>query len=261
MSIPKEMPRATPAWNPVAGAVSVDAERISAAGYVLADHSRLLLAAQFRGVRQRLLETVSEERKSPVSLVAVSSAVPGEGKSFVSLNLALSFARDKRTRVTLIDYDLARPRTTALFNCDGKVGLTDAMSGSVSLAQAAYMTDSPNLSFMPIGSDPKSDVELLSSQAVDALVSSLRSIDEPHIFLFDCPPMLANEDAKHLAQRIDLTVMVVKADSTPRHWTVDALEKLGPRARTVLLLNHRTGSVAEEHYGYGSTLEAYLGSK
>jgi protein-tyrosine kinase len=248
-------------WSPNAGTVPIEDRRFAAAGYVIVDQRRAVIASQFRNARQSMLEALNGVDAQGVSLISISSAVPGEGKSFISLNLAFSLAADRKTRVTLVDFDLMRPRMTSLFGCNSKIGLTDALSASRLLNDAAYRTDIPNFTFIPIGSKPRADLELLSGRAVDGMVSSIRTLRGPHIFIFDCPPMLANEDARYLAQRSDLTVMVVKADATPRRWTLDALEKVGTRARVAMLLNNHVGSVAEQHYGYGETIKGYLDSE
>lgn len=246
-----------------AGSALLLPARVAAAGYALIGPSDPILTAQFRNIRHRLLEILAAQQASPVCLISISSAVPGEGKSFTSLNLSLSLAAHHRTNVTLVDFDQARCRMTHLFDCENRPGLVDALAAPASFQDFRYETGVANLSFMPIGTSPRGDLEIFSSEAVDAMAAAMRELREPrerHFFVFDCPPMLANEDAKYISQRSDLAVIVVKADSTPRHWTADTLEKAGPRARVALILNNRVSSIAEQHYGYGETLKDYLGN-
>lgn len=237
--------------------------RVEAAGYALIGPCAPGLSAQFRNIRDRLLEIVAPSTQSAVALISVSSAVPGEGKSFTSLNLSLSLAALPRTNVTLVDFDQVRCRMTRLFDCVARPGLIDALAAPASFQSFRYGTDVANLSFMPIGTTPRTHAELLSGHSVDAIVAAMREGRERcerQFFVFDCPPMLANEDAKYISQRSDLALIVVKAGSTPRGWTSDALEKIGTKAHVALILNNRVSSITEQRYDYGETLKDYLDS-
>jgi capsular exopolysaccharide synthesis family protein len=234
-----------------AKSVSLDSERGQARGYNFIGKDAPGLTNQFRSVKQMVLEQVSAQRKEGLApIIAVTSAVSGEGKSFTSTNLALSLALERGITVTLIDFDTIRPASTLLFGAEKLEGLQDYLNNSASLDSVVRETNFSNLRFLSAGLEVENSVELLTSTAVDDLLSVFRKRGPQQIFLFDCPPLLASEATRYLAKIIDFTVLVVRAEQTSQHWTMEAVERLGENVKFGFLLNGRVGTQIDQYYGY-----------
>jgi Mrp family chromosome partitioning ATPase len=236
----------------------LDEETVAAGGYKLIGRRSPALTAQFRATRRMVLDGLASARgKGRSPIVVVTSAVAGEGKSFVSLNLAASLATERSLSVTLVDFDAVRPISSQLLGATGKVGVRELLSGATDLQSSAFATQRPGLSFIAAGTTGGADEELFAGPAVDELLVAARAFGPGHMFLFDCPPVLASEDARYIAQRADYAVFVVRAERTSQNWTLEALERLGSGVECGLLLNGRVGSTLEGAYGYQTSLEGY----
>jgi protein-tyrosine kinase len=201
------------------------------------------VAEQFRTLRARL-EALATER--PVRTIAVTSAMPGEGKTTAALNLAVVTAMSVGRRVLLVDCDLRRPKIHAALGLRPEAGLAEVLTDVASVDQAIIKVDGTNLEVLPVRTAPPNPSELLGSERMRALVEQLaRSYDQ---VIFDVPPTLALPDAKTVSELTDGLVFVVRADRTPREDVVAALDVLDRRRVLGLVLN----AVDEdpERYGY-----------
>lgn len=187
-------------------------------------------------------------------LVMITSALSGEGKSFVALNLAAAVARQAERRVLLIDAD-AKPNSLGhLFGLSGTAGLLDLATGEHALADLAIPTARANLEFLPLGGSG----EALSRARMASLVSEIGRQDRGRLILLDTAPCLSSSDAHTLAPVVGQTVFVIAAGLTQQGEIESALELVQTCPVVSLLLNKvKSGNgLALGTYGYHSAPHA-----
>ena len=201
------------------------------------------VAEQFRTLRARL-EALSAER--PMRTIAVTSAMPGEGKTTAALNLALVSSMSVGRRVLLVDCDLRRPKVHVALGLRPECGLAEVLAGEATVDRAVMKVDGTNLEVLPVRGTPSNPSELLGSERMRVLVEELsRSYDQ---VILDTPPTLAMPDAKTVCELVDGLVFVVRADQTPQEDVTAALDILDRRRILGVVLN---GVDAQpERYGY-----------
>ncbi|WP_417216878.1 polysaccharide biosynthesis tyrosine autokinase [Arthrobacter sp.] len=179
---------------------------------------------RYRQLRASLRFTsVSHE----LSTIAITSSIPGEGKSVTALNLALTMAEGAE-RILLIDADLRRPRVAHYLGLEPAVGLTTVIVGGLALTDAVQRFSNTRLDVLTSGDIPPNPSELLDSQAMQRLLNQAK--ESYDVVILDTAPVLSVSDAAIVAQRVDSTVVVI--DSTRIRFaqleqTTDLLEAAG----------------------------------
>lgn len=168
------------------------------------------LAEAFRSLRTSVL--LSAAGQPPRSLL-VSSAQPGEGKTTISANLAISLAQLGQ-RVLLIDCDLRRPSVHRAFQIQGSLGVVSYLAGQQEWRAAVEKTSLPGLDVLVCGPVPPNPAELLSSDRMQKLI--LDALEDYKFVLVDSPPLLNVSDSRILATLVEGVVLVVKGGETPR---------------------------------------------
>jgi exopolysaccharide/PEP-CTERM locus tyrosine autokinase len=230
--------------------VSIDLTALRAAGAIAPATEERRLAEEYRIIKRPLLKAMTQGEPSELrNVVAVTSALPGEGKTFTSVNLALSLALERDREVVLVDGDVAKRHVTHLFRLDGEPGLLDSASDAHSaLASTLIKTDLPSLYLLPAGTPHSEATEILRSERTAALLAALAS-DPRRIVLIDCSPLLVTSEAGVLAALAGQVVVVVKASDTPQEVVVRAVEAVTEDKPVRLILN-QVLSAPEHHYGY-----------
>jgi len=173
------------------------------------------LVESFRSLRMH----VSHAASPPITL-AISSPQPGDGKSFVSANLAMSFA-DAGYRTILVDADTRRGLAHEVFGLSLGDGLTDFLSGQSEMGKIIRPTSHERLSFVSCGKRRPNSPELLTSAALPRLVGELRNRYD--VVLFDTPPLNAGIDAYAISSAAANLVVVLRAGKTDRRLTAAKL--------------------------------------
>ena len=228
--------------------INQDALRV--AGLLPPTHQERELAQQFRQVKRPLINNALGRGVAPLpqgNLVMVASAVPGEGKTFTSVNLALSMRLEEDVTVLLVDGDVVNPRITRILGVENEPGLLDVARDSVSLGSAILATDVPGLSFLPAGRPDANATELLASTRMRDVGALLAGHDVTRLVLFDSAPLLLTTESQALAQVVGQILLVVRADQTAQHVVLEALETLGEGKPISLVLNQ---SMKQPHAGY-----------
>jgi len=242
-----------PEANVAAGTrtVVINQDALRVAGLLPPTHQERELAQQFRQIKRPLINNALGRGVAPVpqgNLVMVASAVPGEGKTFTSLNLALSMRLEEDVTVLLVDGDVVNPRITRILGLEHDPGLLDVVRDpAVSVGSAILATDVPGLSFLPAGRPDANPTELLASTRMRDVVALLGGHDATRLVLFDSAPLLLTTESHALAQVVGQILVVVRADQTPQHVVLDALETLGEGKPVSLVLNQ---SMKQPHAGY-----------
>jgi len=243
--------------------VDVDLGELRTAGLYPPEVSERDIADQFRAIKRPLIANAYGKRVARVengNIIAVASALPGEGKTFTSINLALSIARERDNTVLLVDADFAKPNISTVFGLNSRLGLLDIVEngGSVHPEEAAVATDIPGLSILPAGANRETATELMASSSMERVVQELAHRKPGRFLIFDTPPLLHTAEASVVADLVGQVVMVVRAESTSHAALREALAKLGDKKAINLVLNQSRSTSFAGGYGarYGSA-EAY----
>jgi capsular exopolysaccharide synthesis family protein len=213
-------------------------------------------AEAYRGVRTALAFSLRSKLKldddaHPHLVIQVTSPNPGDGKSTLAANLAVSLAQGGH-RVALVDADMRKPRVDRLFRLkDGEkaVGLSAVIAGTADLAAAAVRTPIEGLTVVPCGVRPPNPAELLTSGRFQAVVDRLR--DEYEFVILDTPPLLAVSDPAVVAPRTDGVVMVFRMTKSVRPAAERAREQLTQLGANLIGVVVNGSDRANDGYGYG----------
>jgi capsular exopolysaccharide synthesis family protein len=216
----------------------------------------LLVPRGFEAEQFRALRLLVEQRfqlGGPVVL-AVTSAVPGEGKTTIALNLAGALAQSSDARVLVVDADLRMPAVAKYLGLGGSEG--PGLAGGVQ--NTAYSLDSIirqrpplTLSILPAGKRPDSPYEVLRSPRLGEIIEAARRFHD--YVIVDAPPLLGLADCHLLARWVDGFLVVVAADRTPRGLVEEALDALEPGKLVGLVLNGDLDRLASRYEGYYGT--------
>ncbi len=251
LKAPAPVPAASQAHSP---RVDLDLARLAAMGLVSPEDSRSRIAEEFRIIKRPLLGNVDlprEDRPERANLVMITSALPGEGKSFSSMNLAMSIAMELDRHVLLIDADVVRPSLPGMLGVKGTPGLLDLLADpSVAFSHVHCRTNIDKFSFIPSGKLRPRAAEMLASDAMTDLLDEMAARYDDRIVIFDSPPILVTTEARILASRMGQIVFVVRAESTLQRDVVSALSTIEACPVKHLVLN-RAPQTMEGRYAYG----------
>ena len=181
-------------------------------------------AEQIRMLKSQLLFPIAGNR--PQSIM-VTSALPGEGKSFMAGNLAVSLAQSINDYVLLADCDIRKPTIHRNFGIPDAEGLSDHLSRDIPLTSLLRKTALDKLTILPGGNAVGNPGELLSSQKMSKLLDELKSRYSDRYVIIDSPPPSLTSETNVIARQVDAILLVVKYRSTPRKLLADLTEKLG----------------------------------
>lgn len=234
--------------------VNIDLHRLAVEGYVTPAAPRSTIAEQFRVIKRPLLANATGKGPAVVpngNLIMVTSAMPGEGKSFTAINLAMSIAMEMDHRVLLVDADVAKPSLLSVLGLPPGPGLLDLLlNDDVDMSDVMLRTNVDKLSLLPSGTPHANSTELLASDAMTALIDQMGQRYADRIVIFDSPPLLQTTQARVLAVHMGQVVMVVQAEKTLQTQVQHALSTIEACPIKLLLLNQARGG-GNDAYGYG----------
>ena len=220
---------------------------------------------QFRNIKRPLLMHINGLAASPVThpnLIMVTSSISGEGKTFTSINLAMSLAMEMEKSVLLIDADVAKPEVSTRLGVQAKAGFTDVLTGKMRLKDVLIKTDVPNLILLPAGHRHGKATELLASAAMRNFAEELATRYADRIIIFDSPPLLMTTEARVLATLVGQIVVVVEESRTSQPVLKEALSLLESCEVVGLVLNKSKRPGGADYYGgYGYGYGYGYGSK
>jgi protein-tyrosine kinase len=215
---------------------------------------------EIRRIKWPLLKAIEGAEGVPPArnnVVLVTSALPGEGKTFTSLNLALSIVRDREMRVVLVDGDVARPGLTPAFGLEGKPGLNDALEDTDrDISSVTYQTDVGGLFFVPAGTWHPHSPEFFAGSRMPQLIEALSRRVGHGVVIFDSPPLLATNEAQVATRFAGQVLIVVRAEETEQQAVLDAIALVDKDVPTSAVLNRCKPSLISRYYG-----QYYYGSK
>lgn len=238
----------------------IDRELLRSQGFIVPGAPPTSLSEEFRLIkRQLLLSALGGPGGTAIArgqLILICSAHPNEGKTFSSVNLALSMASETEIEVVLVDADVAKPEILSTLGLPGGPGLMDALANpKLDVEQLLIHTDIPNLSVLPAGLQTNNDTELLASERTGKLIDRLIENKPRRIILFDSAPALAASPASVLALHVGQCVIVVRADQTTESALRDTMSLLDACPRLQFMLNgvsySGTNRKFGSYYGFG----------
>ena len=254
---PATMPRADSSIDtnrPPAKRVEIDLGRLGANNMVSDDGGRNPVAEEFRAIKRPLIGNAFSKDGRPVNrnnLIMVTSALPGEGKTFTAINLAISIAMELDHTVLLVDADVARPSVLRTLGLKAQAGLMDILlDPKLDVADVLLKTNIDTLSILPAGKSHRHATELLASQTMSSLLDEIASRYPDRIVIFDSPPLLLTTEARVLASQMGQIVVVVEAETTTMNAVKSALSQLEACTNVNLVYNKAKSFPGQENYGY-----------
>jgi protein-tyrosine kinase len=237
--------------------IELDLARMNEAGLVTAAGGRTNLVEDFRIIKRPLIKRAFAPRKAnanPGNLIMITSSLPGEGKTFTSINLAMSIAMELDHTVLLVDADVARPSVLRTLGLPAQRGLMDILlDDHLDMSEVMLRTNVNTLSILPAGTSNPRATELLASQAMKSLVLEIADRYPDRIVIFDSPPLLLTSEAHVLASHMGQIVVVVESEKTTQHAVKEALHQLEGCSNVNLVYNksreQNSSSKYDYHYG------------
>ena len=209
------------------------------------------LADELRRIKRPLILNAKGKGSQPLKYrtrIMVASAVPGEGKTFTSLNLALSLAQEPDFEVLLVDGDVPKSDITRMLSLGDRPGLMDVLADvKLHPADVIVRTDIPNLSVVPVGRRDPLVAELFGSRRMECVLEELGGHDSRRLLVFDSAPLLATAEARALASHVGQIVVVVAAGRTQQTELGSALQDLDGTQYIGLVLNMSQLPASESH--------------
>ena len=216
------------------------------------------ITEEFRRIKHPLIMHADGKGASVVpnaNLIMVTSSLPSEGKTFTSINLAMSISTEMDKTVLLVDADVAKPDVTSRLGIEAEQGLIDVLlEDSLTLPDVLIRTDIPKLTLLPAGRRHVHATELLASEGMRQLTLELSTRYSDRIVIFDSPPMCLTSEARVLAGLMGQVVLVVEEGKTSQHTVKQALAMLDSNEIIGIVLNKKkaTRHSGDSYYGrYG----------
>jgi len=210
-----------------ADSVLLDLPALRRAGLLSPEENERITMRQYRRIRRPILSNAFGRDGPAVPggrLVAVSSALPGEGKTFTSFNLALNLALERNAQVLLVDADVAKRSLSVSLNLGDRPGLLDVISSQgAGIESVVLATNLPGLFVVPSGAFREDASELIESVHLKNLFEVFLLHYPDFIVVFDTAPLLLTSESRAIAQLAGQIILVVKAETTLRECVVDAI--------------------------------------
>ena len=238
-------------------AVELDLVRLQKDGFLTPQNQRSLIAEEYRIIKRPLLRAAFDHTNDTNHLshvVMITSARPGEGKTFTSINLAMSVATERDLHVLLVDCDIRRMGLSKRLGVADRKGLMDVLSDpNVALSDVILRTNVPNLTIIPSGQPVEASPEVFASAKMTRLVDEIARRYPDRFIIFDAPPVLASSEPGVLAMHVGQTVMVVQANETSKRAIAQSIPLISGCPNIHFVLNRVTLAAGPDRFGYYGT--------
>jgi ATPases involved in chromosome partitioning len=271
-----------PGSPPASKIAHIDLARLQQVGMVTPVGGRGRVLDEYRLIKRPIMHnavsgTESDEKRR--NLVMVTSAQPGEGKTFTAISLAMSVVAEENTQVLLVDLDIARQSLCRTLGISSEMGLINLLDDTrLSLSEVLVETDVPRLTVLPAGADHPLAHELLASPKMQSFMADLSKRYRDGLVIFDTAPVLVSTDTSVLATNVGQVIMVVEANRTGRASVEEAVSLVKGCEQISFLLNrvalseliHQYGSYYGDRYDRGGSegetslldrIAAYIGRR
>jgi protein-tyrosine kinase len=235
--------------------VRIHLESLRSRGYVTPDGNQTQISQEFRVIKRPLLANAFGRGVSAVKngkRIMVTSAFPGEGKSFCAINLAMSIAAERDNKVLLVDADVARPSIPKELGITVEAGLMDwLIDGNLDISQLVLPTNVDKLMILPAGRRHQQATELLASTSMSRLLELITARYPDRVVIFDSPPLLVTTESRVLSSYMGQVVLVVESGKTSHESVQEALATIGSSEIVGLVLNKARAAEQGYYGGYG----------
>lgn len=240
--------------------LTIDTESLLERGYLIDSGERKSIKEEFRQIKRKLLNNAfgsASKMLNNGNLIMISSSKPNEGKTFVSINLALSIALEQDKTVLLIDADVLRPSVSRELGVEKADGLIECLlDENKDLGEVIYDTNINKLKLIPAGEPHHLSNELLASEKMAALAQELAERYPDRVVIFDCPPLIGVTETLVLANLMGQALLVVEESKTSLASIQQATEHLNEDLALGIVVNKAIRSHKDMYgyygYGYGS---------
>lgn len=219
----------------------IDLERLRAANILTPDSDPNQMFEEFRIVKRQLLNNAFAKGGKAIpnaNLILVTSAEPGEGKTFSAINLAMSIASERDHTVLLVDADVSKPDVLSTLGVQAGKGLMDVIADEgVDLADCLIRTNIENLTLLPAGKSHKLSTEFMASERMGDFVKEIAKRYPDRVIIFDSAPALASSVPGVLAMHVGQALFVIEAEKTRESQAKEALSMISACKHISLLLN------------------------
>jgi len=237
--------------------IELNKSSLEARGFLIDNGTRKSIKDEFRQIKRKLINNAfgaASKTLNHSNLIMVSSSKPNEGKTFVSINLALSIALEQDKTVLLIDADVLRPSIHRELEFGEESGLIEYLLGEKNdISEILYSTNIDKLKIIPAGKPHHLSNELLASDRMESLASELAERYPDRIVIFDCPPLIGVSETLVLSNLVGQALVVVEESKTQIDDILKATENLNEDLALGLVLNKAIRSHQDMYgyYGYG----------
>jgi exopolysaccharide/PEP-CTERM locus tyrosine autokinase len=235
--------------------IAVDVEELKSQGLHPQDDDVALVAQEFRRIKRPVLNTaftMAGADEAHANVIMMASALPKSGKTFCSINLAMSIARERDVGAVIVDADVLKPNISRAFGLEKRVGLIDyLLDSSVTLDEILVGTDLSDIVLVPAGRQHEEATELLASRRMQELIDELSKRYYARAIIVDTPPLLLTNEAHVLAENMGQIVMVVEAGQSSQESTIQALSSLDRSKPINAILNKARYASFGSYYGGG----------
>ena len=225
--------------EPKSQQVNIDLDKLTEEGYLTPKSNDKILFEQYRRIKMPIIKKAfNDEEDNNNNIVMVTSSLEGEGKSFTSINLAMSIAYELNYTVLLIDADVTKRKMSGVFDLQGKKGLIEYLKGEVEdLSKLILKTNIPKLNLLPTGEYTENVTELYNSKKMGELIQELSKRYSDRLILIDTPPMLQDSSSSVVRGLVDQILFVIEAEKTPKQIVEKALSEIEDDKDVGLVLN------------------------
>jgi protein-tyrosine kinase len=210
-----------------------------------------VIAEQFRKLRTQI---IMAGRENDLKTMMITSSMSGEGKSLVSINLAITIATELHSHALLVDCDLRNPSLSHWFGLREEKGLSDYLRGEADFQDILVNTSVERLSIISGGSIRENPAELIGSNRMKELIRDMKSRYSDRYIIFDCSPILATTEPSVINEMTDGIIFVIRAGVTQRDSVRQALKSLKKDKIMGVVLNNidlKTKALNQRYFGTG----------
>lgn len=231
----------------------VDQQSLIDGGLLAPLDQAMSVADEFRRIKRPLI--VNATRADPATVpnqnvIMIASALPGAGKTFCAVNLAVSLSLERELNVLLVDADVPKPHISREFGLADAPGLIDLLHDeTLDVASVLVRTDLNDIQVLAAGRQHPQATELLASERMSRIVRELSLRYPDRIIVLDSPPLLITSEAQALASQVGQIALVVEAGRTSEQALRQTIEMLDTEKAINIILNKTRNRGAAGYYG------------
>jgi protein-tyrosine kinase len=233
--------------------IAIDLAELRGAGYIPEESEQRRFADYYRAIKRPIIHKALAAESAPEQrLILVTSSLPGEGKTFTTLNLAFSMAREHDISVLLVDADLPKAHISRVLGIAERPGLIDALRGEAAESESLVLrTDIPGLEILPAGGSSEGATELIASARMTRVAAQLTQRNPRRLVLLDSSPVLVSSEARALVHVPGQILLVARSGRTPQRALLEALSLLDKKRLSGLVLNDAAPVAGSSYHSYG----------